>query len=324
MAQLYLGKQEINTVFDLRGDKENDITFSLGWALAQSDIFLKRLLKDLFPNQDTGRVTDIHLQKHGKEHRGYTDIEIKTEIAHIVIEAKRGWNLPTEAQLKRYAPSFGKSSRNAIVVMAECEPTYAAGKLPKVVNSVPIRFRSWKQITKIALQSVGLGSHAEKRLLRELAAYLEGLMDMQDVNKSNSVYVIALGNYEQPWAGKGMTWWRYVTKHNLYFQPRKKVWAKEPPNYLGFRWDGELQSIHHIESYETVDDLCGHIPGVRHRQNWMHKPHRLWWLGPPIKPQRVVKTTGLRDTRVLAALDLLLTCKTVTEAREKTRKRLKE
>jgi hypothetical protein len=51
MAQLYLRDQEINTVFDLRGNKENDITFSLGWALAQSDSFVKRFFNDLFPHQ---------------------------------------------------------------------------------------------------------------------------------------------------------------------------------------------------------------------------------------------------------------------------------
>jgi hypothetical protein len=144
---------------------------------------------------------------------------------------------------------------------------------------------------------------------------------MRNVNKSNSVYVIALNHDEQPWAGKGVKWWQYVTKNRLYFQPSKKVWSKEPPNYLGFRWDGKLQSIHHIESCETVDTLGGHIP-LRYRENWMEKEHRLWWLGPPIKPQHVVKTTGLRDRRVLAALDLLLTCHDVTKAREKTQKRL--
>lgn len=66
MAQLYLNGQEINTVFD-RGDKENDITFSLGWALAQSDVFLANFLKDVFPQKNTGKVTSVHLQKHGKE-----------------------------------------------------------------------------------------------------------------------------------------------------------------------------------------------------------------------------------------------------------------
>ena len=324
MAQLYLNGQEINTVFD-RGDKENDITFSLGWALAQSDVFLANFLKDVFPQKNTGKVTSVHLQKHGKEKGGYTDIEIETEKAHVIVEAKRGWNLPKKAQLKKYAKRFKKKGINAIVAMAKYELSYAASKLPKAVNSVPIHYMSWKQVTTIASQSVSKGNHAEKRQLREFRAYMGGLMDMQNVNKSNMVYIIALGNEWQPWAEK--YWWEYVTENKLFFQRCDKVWAKEPPNYLGFRVAGELRSIHYIKSIEDVDDLRGHSPGIKHPKKWKwmkNAPRRLWRLGPPIKPQHVVKTTGLRNQRLFAAIDLLLTCKTVTEACEKTKLRLKK
>src|SRR5438552_15239487 len=151
MAQLYLRDREINTIFDLRGDKENDITFSLGWALARSDSFVTRFLKDLFPYQSTGMVTAIHLQRHGGELGGYTDIELETDKknkAHLIIEAKCAWNLPKEAQLQKYARRFRKKCRNAIVVMAEREPTNV--KLPGALNSVPIHYRSWKQVRAIA------------------------------------------------------------------------------------------------------------------------------------------------------------------------------
>jgi len=321
MAQLYLNGQDINTVFD-RGDKENDITFSLGWTLAQSDVFLEYFLKDIFLKQNTGKATSVHLQKHGKDKGGFTDIEIETEKAHVIVEAKRGWNLPEIPQLKKYAPRFRKKRINAIVVMSQCEPTQALSKLRKRVNSIPVQYRSWKQVTTIATQSVRKGNHREKRLLREFVAYMEGLMDMQNVNKSNMVYVIPLGNEWQPWAGK--YWWEYVTENKLFFQPTSKKWVKESPNYLGFRLDGKIKSIHHIESSEDVDDLYGHIPGVLHSQNWMHKPHRLWWLGKPIIPDHDVKSTGLQSGSLLAALDLLLTCKTVLEACKKTKLRLKE
>jgi len=39
--------QDVRTVFDLLGDSENDMTFSLGWAMANSEHFLAALLKDL-------------------------------------------------------------------------------------------------------------------------------------------------------------------------------------------------------------------------------------------------------------------------------------
>jgi len=313
-----LSKKEINTVFDLRGDKENDITFSLGWALAQSDVFLARFLKDIFPKQNTGTATSVHLQRHDEnKNGGYTDIEIKSEAAHVIIEAKRGWNLPKQAQLEKYAERFQKSGKNAIVVMAEREPTGV--KLPKPVNSVPVRYRSWKQITKMALQSVRTGSNAEKRLLREFAAYMEGLIDMQH-QESNLVYVIALGGRrKQTWSG--MAWRDHVIKNKAFHKDCREKWPNTPPNYLGFRYDGQLQSIHHVESYAVVTDLTKRVP-VRHKTQWMSKRRHFCKLGPAIVPAHTVKTTGLWNTKVWAALDLLLTCKTVSEARVKTDRRL--
>jgi hypothetical protein len=36
-AELILYGRPVGTVFDLLGSKENDITYSLGWALAESE-----------------------------------------------------------------------------------------------------------------------------------------------------------------------------------------------------------------------------------------------------------------------------------------------
>ena len=36
MADLSLHNRELNSVFELLGTKENDITYSVGWALAHS------------------------------------------------------------------------------------------------------------------------------------------------------------------------------------------------------------------------------------------------------------------------------------------------
>lgn len=32
-------------------------------------------------------------------------------------------------------------------------------------------------------------------------------------------------------------------------------WPLDPPNYLAFRYDSRLQTIHHVERWEVVDDL---------------------------------------------------------------------
>jgi hypothetical protein len=45
MPELLLHKRPVQSVFSLIGENENDITFSIGWALSQSPGLLKNLLR---------------------------------------------------------------------------------------------------------------------------------------------------------------------------------------------------------------------------------------------------------------------------------------
>ncbi len=326
MTDLYLHGNEIRTIFDLLGGKENDITYSVGWALAHSDIFTSQVLNDLFPQYDYGAISAIRLQefKFGsnkqKDDKGYTDIEIEAERLQVVIEAKRGWSLPSERQLKKYAAHLKHHDRikNAIVVMSECSHMYAKDRLPFSVMSVPVLYRSWKQLTNTVVKSETGSNHAEKRILQELKKYLEGLMSMQN-QQSNRVFVVPLANDTPEWSK--LSWIEIVTKKHRYFHPfGSGKWPKEPPNYIGFRYHGKLQSIHHVDEYEIVDDLSKYIPELSRRE-WM-KSHALYGLGKPIVPVDEVKTGNIYGSgHVWAAIDLLLTCKTISEARDLTNKR---
>ena len=70
MAELVLGRKPVYTVFDLLGRKENDLTYSLGWAFANVSVFLDAVLHDVF-DSDPGDVEEIILQKvdAGGHHR---------------------------------------------------------------------------------------------------------------------------------------------------------------------------------------------------------------------------------------------------------------
>jgi hypothetical protein len=113
-----------------------------------------------------------------------------------------------------------------------------------------------------------------------------------------------------------------VEKRRRYFHPAGTGgWPKEPPNYIGFRYRGKLQSIHHIEGYNVVTDLhkvCHEIPsGV-----W--DPMFVYRLGPAIRPPKEVKTGRIfRNGRVWCMLDTLFTCKTISEARDLSQRREK-
>jgi hypothetical protein len=143
--------------------------------------------------------------------------------------------------------------------------------------------------------------------------------------ESNLVYVLALSSEQASWSK--LTWIEFVTKKKRYFHPLGgNGWPTEPPNYLGFRYGGKLQSIHHVEGYEVVTDLSLYFPEVN-KKGWLAvagpDSYLLYKLGPPIHPTREVKTGNIyRAGRVRVALDLLLTSKTISQARDLTQKRL--
>ena len=329
MVDLFLHGREVKTVFDLLGDKENDITFSIGWALAQCDGFLTLLLKRLFADYDVGETQAVQLQQSGGS--GFTDIEIITDHVHVIVEAKRGWILPDDIgeQLARYAPRFSASSRHSLlVVMSEGADYYATPKLPERIGATPVQYLSWQNVGSIASESQRTSNHAGKRLLQELVQYLDGIMTSQN-QTSNQVYVVALAGGNPDWSV--LSWQDIVAQRHRYFHPvGGNGWPKTPPNYLGSRYGGRLQSIHHVDSYIVVADgeaMAAAFPEMPsatwEAQDVFTKAHFLYTLGPAILANQEVKTGSIYPSgRIWAALDLLLTSQTISEARDKTQHRM--
>jgi hypothetical protein len=325
-AELTLYGRAVGTVFDLLGDKENDITYSLGWALAESERLSNAFLKDLVPAGVAELIADSVRLQEGISGAGFTDIEVLAgggEI-HLVIEAKRGYDLPHPTQLEKYATRT-QPPPTALVVCAEASADFVIGKLPATVAGVPVLYRSWREIEAlVSLTASSARRHAEKRLLRDLSRYLRGLMTMQDVS-SNLVYVVSLGKEIED---TGMSFRDVVVDHDTYFCPvggGSGRWPKEPPNYLGFRFDGKLQQVRHVEDYRISDDNYAGFDPLKGKVDWSEERHWVFSLGPPMKPMHEVRTGNLfRAQRVWVALDLLLTCETIAEARDKTKLRLAE
>ena len=93
---------------------------------------------------------------------------------------------------------------------------------------------------------------------------------------------------------------------------------------MGFRFHGQLQQIRHVDDYEVHDEPWNLIHLPFNEAGWGAEPHFWYRLGPPIVPSHTVKTGASikRSLRVWAAIDLLLTCDTISEARDKTQSRL--
>ena len=252
---------------------------------------------------------------------------------YIIIEAKRGWILPGYDQLKMYSErdSFitNPARHKAIVSMSECTEEYANNKLPKV-DGVDILHLSWKNILDLAEEARKISGNAEKYVLDELKGYIGRIMTTQNKN-TNWVYVVSLGmakaevtTEEGKVLAGDITYVDIVRKHNVYSCPiggGKGGWPKEPLTYIGFRYDGKLQSIHHIESYVITDNLHPYIPELP--DVTLSQTHFVYKLGPGIVPAKEVKTGKkiVMSNRVWAHIDALLTADTISEAMDISRAR---
>ncbi len=230
MPELLLRNQPVPSVFNLLGQKENDTTFSLGWALSRSPLLMQKFLQKMTRTKrrfDIDRLV-VALQEFQKD-SGITDIEIRDARFHLIIEAKRGWVLPSQEQLRKYVTRFQETKTESplIVTASECSQDYARAFLPPEVMGIPILYISWSEMS--ALSRFSGGTHVEKRLMQEFRNYIATIVNMQP-QQSNWVYVLVLNNFE--WA-PGLTFIQVVEKRKRYFHPYGvRGWPKEPPNYL--------------------------------------------------------------------------------------------
>ena len=324
MSELVAYGTEVNNIFQLIGNLENDITKSIAWALARCPEFLKAVINEVMSLEINTQNVRIKYQEF-ENNKGITDLEITDDTSfYIIIEAKRGWILPGAEQLALYSQRRNiiesPVSHKAIISMSECSEDYANAYLPfKVINDIPVNHLSWKKIYELANSAKVGSSISQKNLLKELMRYLGGIMTMQ-AKESNWVYVVSLST-EKP-ENCDLTWVELVEKKMKYFHPFGiNGWPKEPPNYIGFRYGGRLQSIYHIESYSIVKNLHDKIEEMPNVED--EYEHFVYSLGKPIIPSKVVKTGNIYASgRKWAMLDTLLTADTIHEASEISRQRM--
>lgn len=311
---------EVRSIFELLGFSENDISKSTAWMFNECSPMLEIFIKDVLGNNikvDPNNI-DIKIQEYSNNN-GITDIEIgDNDEFHIIIEAKKGWVLPSIKQLETYSKReiFANTliKKKLIVTMSESSREYAThyqGTAQQ--NNIEIKHVSWKDVYRYASEAYMASSNSQKRLIKEFQIYLRGLMNMQK-HDSNWVYVVSLGS-DKPENCK-ISWIDIVNKKNKYFHPMGgNGWPKEPPNYLAFRYGGKLQSIHHIDDYTVTQNLSTEIPEMQNKIE--SGPFFIYTLGPAIVPSKEVKTGKIYASgRVWCHLDTLLTSSSISDARD--------
>jgi hypothetical protein len=112
-----------------------------------------------------------------------------------------------------------------------------------------------------------------------------------------------------------------VEKDHCYFHPVGNHWPVQPPNYVGFRYHGKLQTVHHISSFSVVHNLasCNTLWPKTETNHFVYR------LGPPMRsPKEMRGGMVFRSARVSCAIDTLLSgeYKTLSDARDETKRRL--
>ena len=140
--------------------------------------------------------------------------------------------------------------------------------------------------------------------------------------ESNWVYVVALSAKKEP--ESDLSTIDVLKKYNKYYCPVGQGFVNEPPNYIAFRYNGKLQSIHHIEDYTITRNLHDIVPELVDKEEEFDK--FVFDLGSAIIPPKDVKSTQKLSfgQKVWAMLDTLLTSDTIPEASDISKARMKQ
>jgi len=299
-------------MFEILGEDENDLSYSLGYVLSQCPLLLKLLVKRIYGKLKFSNAI-IKMQENAKD-KGYTDFEINLDNKYLfIIEAKKGWNLPTTKQLKRYLPRFREFNKRKrkFLILSDCSEEYFKQNFPDSLYNVAIQSLMWADLLDMVHEVYPKVSNKEKTLLSQLNIYLNEVVVMEN-QESNWVYVVSLASNTPSWSE--LSWKDVVYKRNHYFYPQGKIWPKIPPNYIGFRYDGKLQSLHHVEKYEVVDDVHKYIPEIKKGEL---RNMFLLWLGPSFEPRKEIPNGNVwTNGRFWCMLDTLFTSRTIKEAIE--------
>ncbi len=300
----------LTSVFGLLGDDENDLTAALGFTLSRSPVFTRRLTRTL-----TGSYSaEASVQLEVVDAEGRTDLELQTANELIVVEAKRGWLLPTTRQLSAYATRIkALGGRGRLVTLSSASQEWAQPHLPSQVSGVAVQHLPWPEVVRHLRVARSAARGHERLWLNELDAYLRGVLRMRDPADSWT-YCVAVAA-SRVVEGARLTSRQWVVEEGIYSHPFGKNWPRTPPNFLAFRWNNYVQQIRRVASAEVVPTLHEALSGIP-RTEISDRPHIVYRLGPVLPGTPIPAGKNYQSRRLWVLLDQLLTAGTLTEAHE--------
>jgi hypothetical protein len=300
--------RDLRSVFDLLGVDENHLTAAFGWTLACSPRLMAALLTRLGvidPGNESAYTVDMEVL----DDSGRTDLELPGPGRLLVIEAKRGWNLPSEEQLSRYASRILDIGDGQLVTLSDCSLEWAGLKLPREVAGVPVVHLPWSAVQSAIWDAIRTTGGHERLWLRQLHEYLRGALQVTEVD-SAEVYCVVVTRQRF-----GDRTFRDYIDEGFYFFPYGwgHGWPVTPPNFLAFRWDSQVQRVCRVVHHEVVADLNERWPAIPPAPKET-APHVVCRLGPPLRMAPLPAGRNYRATRLWVLLDQLFTAATLEEA----------
>lgn len=80
MVELRLHGSSVDTVFDLLGQNENDMTYAIGWGLSRSDMILRGFVERVAAGAELEPPVVVELQEHDPTNGGCTEIASRTNV----------------------------------------------------------------------------------------------------------------------------------------------------------------------------------------------------------------------------------------------------
>lgn len=296
-------------VFDLVGHGEVDLTAALGWTLTRSPKLLSAFWERL---EMPGEAAAVEVALEVADVDGRTDLQLAGDQAMVIVEAKKGWLVPGENQLGRYASRFEPGGEGLLVTLSDSSTTWAGYELPEQVAGIPVLHLPWDEVRADVGLAVKAAQGSELVWLRELSTYLAGATSVRDPSEQ-WVYCVVVSEGKP--GGGNHTFRDFVTTERVYFHPYggHNGWPKRPPILIGFRWGGRVRQVNRVASYEVVPNLQFRWPDIPTVGD-TGQPHLVYELGPDL-PIPVIATKGTYATaRVWALLDQLLTQPTLQDA----------
>lgn len=310
-ADLSRHGRQVESVFDLLGMDENDLTAALGFTLARSPELLRRMIELLLP----GAGGDVTVRMETRDDLGRTDLELQSGTQLAVIEAKRGWILPSYAQLAAYAPRVISTGSGVLATLSQASLDWAAQLLPTQVHGVPVRHVPWAAV-RVELEAARTCCRGEQRhWLDELHTYLRRAVRVRQPEDSWTYCVVV--SAQRPGGGGDRTFRDFVAE-GVYFHPfGSGGWPKKPPNFMAFRWRNQVQRVHRVAQAEVLPNLQARWPDIPATE-LTDRPHASYSLGPELPGPPIPSGINYRDSRLWVLLDQLLVGPTLRDAMQNT------